>query len=222
MDDIVKLAMAKWPKVPHCYGWLALDARGQWRMRDDRAQSLNLPGDPIRNLGLQQFINRNYECDAEGRWYFQNGPQKVYVDLECTPYIAQLLPEQEWRLHTGQILKSTQQVYMLDDGNLVLRHEHILAQVDDRDLAQALEFLMVDGRACNEEDLAQLLEVMSDASTEMSQLNADQTSHPFLRAHQVYLNWQGEKLMLQRCSREALMAKFSYQKQARATQDEAL
>ena len=28
MDDIVKQAMAKWPNVPHCYGWLALDARG--------------------------------------------------------------------------------------------------------------------------------------------------------------------------------------------------
>ena len=22
MDDIVKKAMAKWPDVPHCYGWL--------------------------------------------------------------------------------------------------------------------------------------------------------------------------------------------------------
>ena len=36
MDDIVKQAMAKWPNVPHCYGWLALDARGDWRMRDER------------------------------------------------------------------------------------------------------------------------------------------------------------------------------------------
>ena len=27
MDDIVKQAMAKWPNVPHCYGWLALAAR---------------------------------------------------------------------------------------------------------------------------------------------------------------------------------------------------
>ena len=138
-------------------------------MRDDRAQALNLPGDPIRNLGLQQFINRNYECDAEGRWHFQNGPQKVYVDLECTPYIAQLLPEKEWRLHTGQILKSTQQVYMLDDGNLVLQHEHILAQVDDRDLAQVLELLRVDGEPCSETHLEQLLTTGPD----------QQTHHPF-------------------------------------------
>jgi len=32
MDEIVKAAIAKWPNVPHCYGWLALDARGQWRI----------------------------------------------------------------------------------------------------------------------------------------------------------------------------------------------
>lgn len=210
MDDIVKLAMAKWPKVRHCYGWLALDARGQWRMRDDRAQALNLPGDPIRNLGLQQFINRNYECDAEGRWYFQNGPQKVYVDLECTPYIAQLLPENEWRLHTGQILKSTQQVYMLDDGNLVLQHEHILAQVDDRDLAQVLELLRVDHEPCSETHLEQLLTTGPD----------QQTHHPFLQHHTVRLHWQTQDLPVQRTSLDTLMAKFAYQKQARARQEE--
>ena len=32
MDDIVKQALAKWPNVPHCYGWLGLDARGNWYM----------------------------------------------------------------------------------------------------------------------------------------------------------------------------------------------
>ena len=44
MDDIVKPPL--WQnglKCHNCYGWLALDARGQWRMRDDRAQALNLP-----------------------------------------------------------------------------------------------------------------------------------------------------------------------------------
>ena len=39
MDDIVKAAIAKWPNVPHCYGWLGLDARGNWYMRDDQAQA---------------------------------------------------------------------------------------------------------------------------------------------------------------------------------------
>ena len=39
MDDIVLKAIAKWPNVPHCYGWLGLDARGNWYMRDDNAQA---------------------------------------------------------------------------------------------------------------------------------------------------------------------------------------
>ena len=51
MDDIVKQAMAKWPNVPHCYGWLALDARGAWRMRDEAAQQGGTPGDPRRGPG---------------------------------------------------------------------------------------------------------------------------------------------------------------------------
>ena len=90
MDDIVKQALAKWPDVPNCYGWLALDARGHWRMRDERAQHLHLPGDKLTNAALVGFINRNYAADERGCWYFQNGPQRVYVNLEATPYICLL------------------------------------------------------------------------------------------------------------------------------------
>src|SRR5690606_28147358 len=74
--------------VPNCFGWLALDRRGQWRMRDDAAQQAGTPGDPIRHDGLVQFIVRNYQCDADGRWVFQNGPQRVFVELEYTPWGA--------------------------------------------------------------------------------------------------------------------------------------
>ena len=38
MDAIVEAALRKWPNVPHCHGWLALDARGNWFMRDERIQ----------------------------------------------------------------------------------------------------------------------------------------------------------------------------------------
>src|SRR6185503_9107347 len=83
MDDIVKAALKKWPTVPHCYGWLALDARGQWFMRDDRIQRAGpfpqVKGSVIRHDKLLEFIHRNYECDAQGCWFFQNGPQRVYV-----------------------------------------------------------------------------------------------------------------------------------------------
>lgn len=105
MDDIVRQALAKWPHVPDCYGWLGLDARGNWYMRDDRTQALGpfptldhpgprgARGSLLRHDKLIEFIHRNYESDASGRWFFQNGPQRVFVELEATPWI--------WRLHVG-------------------------------------------------------------------------------------------------------------------------
>ncbi|MGC7405743.1 DUF2946 family protein [Pandoraea pneumonica] len=90
MDELVRQAMAKWPNVPHCYGWLSLDRRGQWRMRDEAAQAAGEPGDPIRHAALLAFIARNYESDEGGRWYFQNGPQRVYVGLAYAPFVVRL------------------------------------------------------------------------------------------------------------------------------------
>jgi hypothetical protein len=90
MDDIVKQALAKWPNVPHCTGWLLLDRRGNWRMRDEAAQAAGAPGEPIRHTALLGFINRNYEADDAGQWFFQNGPQRVYVELGYTPFVLRL------------------------------------------------------------------------------------------------------------------------------------
>ena len=70
MDDIVKQAMAKWPNVPHCYGWLRLDARGVFRMCDEVAQKNASAGDPIRHTSLLAFIYRNYASDEHGAWFF--------------------------------------------------------------------------------------------------------------------------------------------------------
>jgi hypothetical protein len=90
MDEIVRQALARWPNVPDCTGWLRLDARGNWRMRDEAAQARNAPGTPIRHAALIGFINRNYERDEHGQWFFQNGPQRVYVELEYTPWVVRL------------------------------------------------------------------------------------------------------------------------------------
>ena len=94
MDDIVKAALAKWPHVPHCTGWLALDARGDWYMRDDRIQAAgpfpHPKGSRILHEKLREFIGRNYEVDAAGCWFFQNGPQRVYVELEAAPWVWRL------------------------------------------------------------------------------------------------------------------------------------
>ncbi|MFT4065031.1 DUF2946 family protein [Paraburkholderia sp.] len=90
MDDIVRQALAKWPNVPSCTGWLMLDRRGNWRMRDEAAQASGAPGVPIRHEALLGFINRNYEADEHGQWFFQNGPQRVYVELGYTPWVVRL------------------------------------------------------------------------------------------------------------------------------------
>ncbi len=94
MDDIVKAALAKWPNVPHCHGWLGLDARGSWFLRDLATQAAGdfpaAKGSLIEHLRLREFIERNYAADADGRWYFQNGPQRVYVELEAAPWVWRL------------------------------------------------------------------------------------------------------------------------------------
>lgn len=106
MDDIVKQALAKWPNVPDCYGWLGLDARGRWYLRDDATQAAGpFPqsrGQLLEHDKLIAFIARNYEADAQGQWFFQNGPQRVYVELEATPWIWRVQPDLTLLSHTGQ------------------------------------------------------------------------------------------------------------------------
>ena len=95
MDPIVLAALKKWPNVPACRGWLGLDLRGDWYMRDDRTQAAGpfpeSKGSRIVHDKLREFIERNYAADDAGCWFFQNGPQRVYVELEAAPWI--------WRVH---------------------------------------------------------------------------------------------------------------------------
>jgi hypothetical protein len=96
MDAIVEAALKKWPNVPHCHGWLALDARGDWYLRDARAQAAGafpqVKGSRIEHARLRDFIARNYAADDAGNWFFQNGPQRVYVELEAAPWVWRLMP----------------------------------------------------------------------------------------------------------------------------------
>jgi hypothetical protein len=189
MDDIVKQAMAKWPNVPHCYGWLALDARGAWRMRDEAAQHANAPGDKLTNMALVGFINRNYVADERGRWYFQNGPQRVYVNLEATPFIAHTDPAQGLVLHTGQALGEVEAVFLTDAGRIVLRAGAVIAQVDDRDVAQLLQaFQLDDGPASDEAVMAWL-----DGG-----------------AGKLTLRWQGRQIAVERLKGDDTPARFGF------------
>lgn len=105
MDEIVKAALRKWPNVPHCYGWLALDARGDWYMRDDRIQHAGpfpqVKGSRIAHEKLLEFIQRNYGHDDSGAWFFQNGPQRVYVELEAAPWVWRVDSDFAVTSHTG-------------------------------------------------------------------------------------------------------------------------
>jgi hypothetical protein len=137
MDDIVKQALAKWPHVPACYGWLGLDARGHWYMRDDRVQAQGafnsgLPhskGSLLQHEKLVEFIGRNYESDPQGQWFFQNGPQRVYVELEITPLIWRMSDDFRVHDHRGKpaqvqrcLLDELGRLYLLTDTGFGLLH----------------------------------------------------------------------------------------------------
>ncbi|SFD19942.1 DUF2946 family protein [Collimonas sp. OK412] len=153
MDQVVAQAMLKWPNVPHCYGWLGLDARGAWRMRDEQAQRQGLPGDKIMHTALVGFINRNYAADEQGCWYFQNGPQRVYVDLALTPYIVHTDPALGFVLQTGAAMTAIESAMLTEQGRLLLVAPGQVAAVDDRDLAQCLAALRMDGNIVSDEAL---------------------------------------------------------------------
>lgn len=95
MDEQVLRSLIKWPNVPHCFAWLALDRRGQWRMRDEFAQTNQLAGSVIQHAALNEFICRNYAHDELGRYFFQNGPQRVFITLDATPWIARITPSKD-------------------------------------------------------------------------------------------------------------------------------
>jgi hypothetical protein len=144
MDDIVRAALAKWPNVPHCYHWLALDARGDWYMRDDRVQAAGpfpaAKGTLLRHAKLIEFIHRNYECDEAGRWFFQNGPQRVYVELEAAPWVLRLAADGSVETHTGRGVQ-VQQSYVDEGGRLFAGTDAGLGLVHTLDMHFAAELV---------------------------------------------------------------------------------
>jgi len=162
MDDRVLAAMRRWPGVAPVYGWMRLDARGRWRiLRRDRADfdpTREAEGETIGSPSLVDYIGRNYAPDPEGAWYWQNGPQRVYLALETAPLIYRVLERRDGRpgkalvAHTGfrahrlvgGWLDPAMRVYLLTDLGPGMVHDQDLAQLDlsDQDEncnAQALE-----------------------------------------------------------------------------------
>ena len=159
MDDIVKQAMAKWPRVPHCSGWLGLDARGRWWLRDEEAQALGpfasgVPGargSLLEHDGLVAFIGRNYAADAQGQWFFQNGPQRVYVELQATPWIFRVAGAGQVATHTG-VAAQVNDCFLDEAGRLYLDTDRGFGLVHTQDIVQASE--LVEGGTWKPQDVA--------------------------------------------------------------------
>jgi len=148
MDDIVKQAMAKWPNVPNCYGWLGLDERGHGYLRDDPAQAggsfqSGVPGAKgslLQHEKLIEFIHRNYAADSTGAWFFQNGPQRVYVELSVTPFVWRLSSDFKLTAQTGTETQA-QTCYTDEAGRVYFQTAMGFGLLHTLDVAKAAEGL---------------------------------------------------------------------------------
>lgn len=153
MDETVKQAMAKWPNVPNVHGWLRLDRRGRWCLQVQ-------PGvfEPIGNAGLIEFIGRNYQMDSERRWFFQNGPQRVFVGLDYTAWVYRLDDHAEgWLTQSGTPAGAPAELLVDENDDVLLVTGLGPGLVVDRDLPGLLDALTDEsGRAIDAELLSGL------------------------------------------------------------------
>ncbi len=155
MDDLVLRGMAKWPNVPAVYGWLSLDRRGQWLIKGER----------IPNPLVTEFIGRNYARDERGCWYFQNGPQRVFVSLEYAPFVLRTVNAENdplaLRTHNGKAVTRVNGVWVDEGGVVLVDNEHGVGTVHDRDLERLVPCLVDSGaRPVDEAALDVLMEAL--------------------------------------------------------------
>ena len=198
MDEAVIAALAKWPNVPACHGWISLDSRGRWRLGAPDGG----PRDIVRHLGLATFLSRNYACTDAGEWFCQNGPQRAFVDLEAAPFAVRLHPTQNEPIattHSGLDVTRIRAAHLGDDLRIYLLTEHGVAVVDDRDLPSLLVCLRhADRRTpCSDADIAGLLE--NDAT-----------------APNLSLLWRGDYIALSRIACTDLTSHYGFVKRPRA------
>ena len=138
MDESVLRAMAKWPNVPAVYGWLALDRRGNWLIKRET----------IGNEALNAFISRNYLADDASCWFFQNGPQRVFVDLDYTPLVYRVSSPLHAPLalatHTGDEVNTLHGAWIDEHGAILIHTDRGIGLVHDQDLDPLLLAAMID------------------------------------------------------------------------------
>lgn len=161
MDEQVLAAMARWPDVPDVYGWLSLTRQGQWRLHSDglgnRPSSTHPasypPGEAISNAQIVGFIQRNYTHDEHGRWFFQNGPQRVFVRLDAAPLILRTTGAGDAikLVSHNELSVARITAWTLDDsGRLFATTEHGAGLIEGRDLETVTRLLSCQGRPLSE------------------------------------------------------------------------
>lgn len=164
MDKSVLEAMEKWPNVPAAYGWLSLNQMGQWRFHPGGQYQRGAPGESITNPQLIEFIGRNYAVDERGCWFFQNGPQRVFVGLDATPWIAYLDENLKLRKQNHAPVESVQAWYIDEEGKLYALTTDGMVLIQGRDVQSLFEQFTVTHApdaipvALQEEHLMQVLE----------------------------------------------------------------
>jgi len=164
MDELVLRGMAKWPNVPSVYGWLSLDRRGHWLLKGER----------VTNPGIVDFFGRNYGHDAQGRWFLQNGPQRVFVTLDYTPFVYRLEAAEAapgWTAHSGTPVTTVHGAYIDDAGLLLLDTDLGIGLVHDADLDRLLPHFSAPGVPAGEAALESTLEALQSGRSAGLQLD---------------------------------------------------
>ena len=115
-------------------------------------------------------LQARYAHDEQGRWFFQNGPQRVFVSLAYAPYVVSTCPAgSSPRLvtHTGSVLEQITGAWIDEDGTIILRWTGgDTGSVSDRDLAEiAAWFTDAAGRPLGDEAVAKAIETRAAHGT---------------------------------------------------------
>lgn len=148
MDASVLAALARWPDVPAVAGWLSLDAAGRWRLHPQGDAARGGEGVSIGNPAILAFMARNYDHDGQGRWFFQNGPQRVYVRLDAAPYILRTGADASiLETHTGLAVHDITAWYLDDAHRLYARTDVGPGMVAGRDIPALMDAMRLENGA---------------------------------------------------------------------------
>jgi hypothetical protein len=164
--------MAKWPNVPSVFGWLSLDRRGHWLLKGER----------VANPGIAAFFGRNYSHDEQGRWFFQNGPQRVYVALDYTPHVYRITSAPGAALamasHSGTAVAAIRAAYIDDSGQLLLDTDLGIGLMHDADLETLVPRFSCPGGLAGEAALTATLDALQAGQDAALELSLDKTRIP--------------------------------------------